>query len=188
MINILFLLCCLVTSSTSQRADGMQGWQENLTPVKSIQKEFGHVVDCIDINKQPAFNHHLLKNHKLQEKPSNQKVIEKSNLRNSLFGLETPCPKGTVPIRRNTKNDLIQAKSLLNNDILASAPTPTPQDLGKGDHVAEVHLKPQRTYYGVNGVVSIWNPEVEKDQSSAALVWVRHGDNEIAVGWHVSLF
>lgn len=63
-------------------------------------------------------------------------MIEKSNLRNSLFGLETPCPKGTVPVRRNTKNDLIQAKSLLNNDILASAPTPTPQDLGKGDHVS----------------------------------------------------
>lgn len=28
--------------------------------------KFGDIVDCVDINKQPAFNHPLLKNHKLQ--------------------------------------------------------------------------------------------------------------------------
>ncbi|KAG4963176.1 hypothetical protein JHK84_040253 [Glycine max] len=27
---------------------------------------FGYIVDCIDINKQPAFDHPLLKYHKLQ--------------------------------------------------------------------------------------------------------------------------
>ncbi|KAL0007396.1 hypothetical protein SO802_008898, partial [Lithocarpus litseifolius] len=38
----------------------------NKLPVKSIQTEFGHIVDCIDINKQPSFDHPLLKDHKIQ--------------------------------------------------------------------------------------------------------------------------
>src|ERR1044072_269701 len=113
MINILFFLCCLVTSSTSQIADGMKSISQeyldlerqlkliNKPPIKSIevyhalhiccicffliylislhglinyfsnfgliqQTKFGYIVDCIDINKQPAFDHPLLKNHKLQ--------------------------------------------------------------------------------------------------------------------------
>jgi len=31
-----------------------------------VQKEDGSTIDCIDIYKQPAFDHPLLKNHKLQ--------------------------------------------------------------------------------------------------------------------------
>ncbi|XP_057432835.1 uncharacterized protein LOC130725637 [Lotus japonicus] len=188
-------------SSASQRVDGMQNTlQEDLElerqlklinkpPVKSIQTKFGYIVDCIDINKQPAFDHPLLKNHKLQRKPSNQKTIENSNLRNSpskpKFGLEKPCPKGTVPIRRTTKNNLVQAKSLLDNQILAQ------QDPTYRTHVAEVNVLPlAKGFQGVNGTSSVWQPIVEKDQSSAALTWVRNGPlnatNEIVAGWHVA--
>ncbi|CAL0307646.1 unnamed protein product [Lupinus luteus] len=28
---------------------------------------YGYIVDCIDINNQPPFDHPLLKNHRLQE-------------------------------------------------------------------------------------------------------------------------
>ncbi|KAG5110624.1 hypothetical protein JHK82_039847 [Glycine max] len=38
----------------------------NKPPIKSIHTNFGYIVDCIDINKQPAFDHPLLKYHKLQ--------------------------------------------------------------------------------------------------------------------------
>ncbi|XP_065625488.1 protein neprosin [Quercus suber] len=41
----------------------------NKPPVKSIQTEYGHIVDCIDINKQLAFDHPLLKHHKIQVSP-----------------------------------------------------------------------------------------------------------------------
>ncbi|KAK7843957.1 hypothetical protein CFP56_011808 [Quercus suber] len=41
----------------------------NKPPVKSIQTEFGSIVDCVDINKQLAFDHPLLKDHKIQERP-----------------------------------------------------------------------------------------------------------------------
>lgn len=30
------------------------------------QSEDGDIIDCVDINKQPAFDHPLLKNHKIQ--------------------------------------------------------------------------------------------------------------------------
>jgi len=33
-----------------------------------LQTNSGYIVDCVDINKQPAFDHPLLHNHKLQVK------------------------------------------------------------------------------------------------------------------------
>lgn len=31
-----------------------------------LQKEDGDIIDCVDIHKQPAFDHPSLKNHKIQ--------------------------------------------------------------------------------------------------------------------------
>ncbi|KAL5100676.1 hypothetical protein RYX36_005003 [Vicia faba] len=78
MIHILLLVMCLVTIITGHRDHGMQsGLKEDLElerqlnilnkpPIKSIHTKSGYIIDCVDINKQPAFNHPLLKNHKLQ--------------------------------------------------------------------------------------------------------------------------
>ncbi|KAL2974235.1 hypothetical protein AAZX31_14G091900 [Glycine max] len=38
--------------------------------LKTIQSEDGDVIDCIDINKQPAFDHPALKGHKIQMAPT----------------------------------------------------------------------------------------------------------------------
>ncbi|XP_057437943.1 uncharacterized protein LOC130730072 [Lotus japonicus] len=171
MINILFFVCCLVTRSASQRVDGMHN---------KLQEDFELERQLKIINKPPVKS--------IQRKPSNQKTIENPNLRNSpskpKFGLEKPCPKGTVPIRRTTKNNLVQAKSLLDNQILAQ------QDPTYRTHVAGVFVVPFGNFNGVNGTSSVWQPIVEKDQSSAALTWVQNGPinalNEIAAGWHVA--
>ncbi|XP_065637993.1 protein neprosin-like [Quercus suber] len=81
----------------------------NKPPIKSIQTEFGHIVDCIDINKQLAFDHSLLKDHKIQ----NSGLLRN---RPSMIGLQQDaCPSGTVPIRRTTKSDLIAIRSMSNN-------------------------------------------------------------------------
>ncbi|RHN77169.1 putative neprosin activation peptide [Medicago truncatula] len=34
--------------------------------LKTIKSEDGDIIDCIDIKKQPAFDHPALKNHKIQ--------------------------------------------------------------------------------------------------------------------------
>ncbi|XP_077214006.1 protein neprosin-like [Tasmannia lanceolata] len=38
----------------------------NKPAIKTIQTEYGQIFDCVDIHKQPAFDHPLLKNHKIQ--------------------------------------------------------------------------------------------------------------------------
>ncbi|KAI3934028.1 hypothetical protein MKW92_050753, partial [Papaver armeniacum] len=38
----------------------------NKPPIKSFQTKSGDILDCIDIYKQPAFDHPLLQNHKIQ--------------------------------------------------------------------------------------------------------------------------
>ncbi|XP_052733541.1 uncharacterized protein LOC108339077 [Vigna angularis] len=119
--------------------------------IKSIHMENGQIVDCIDIYKQPSFDHPLLKDHKLQRKPNFQiasgKTRQKTLGTKPMFGLDKDeCPMGTVPILRTTKDDLIREKSLLNDHILV-------QDI-PGVHIAEVALKPNYgPYYGVGGYI-----------------------------------
>ncbi|OMO84782.1 hypothetical protein COLO4_21841 [Corchorus olitorius] len=42
----------------------------NKYAIKTFQAKDGDTIDCIDINKQPALDHPLLKNHKVQVSPS----------------------------------------------------------------------------------------------------------------------
>ncbi|KAI3849949.1 hypothetical protein MKW98_026863, partial [Papaver atlanticum] len=90
----------------------------NKPPIKTIITKMGDTIDCIDIYKQPSFDHPLLKNHKIQMKPSysirkeNIRKIDSSATKASLeqineLGKEIMCPVGTVPIRRTTKRELI---------------------------------------------------------------------------------
>ncbi|KAG4954248.1 hypothetical protein JHK87_039842 [Glycine soja] len=201
MINTLLFVLCLVTSGARHKVHGTQNaLQEDLElerqlellnkpPIKSIHTNFGYIVDCIDINKQPAFDHPLLKYHKLQRKPSFQKSIGKTTVKKSptrsLLGLQKDqCPIGTVPIRRTTKDDLIREKSFLNYHIMS-------QDI-PDVHIAEVTLPSSYgPYYGVIGINNVFNPRVSrKDQISSSHLWVQNGPveatNKIVAGWHVA--
>uniref|UniRef100_A0A151UED3 Neprosin activation peptide domain-containing protein n=1 Tax=Cajanus cajan TaxID=3821 RepID=A0A151UED3_CAJCA len=195
MINTLLLVLCLLNSGASHSVHRIQNIKKedlelkgqlkhiNKDYVKTIHTKFGDIVDCIDIHKQPAFDHPLLKNHKLQRKPSFQNSIKDINVEKlpstPIFGLENdPCPTGSVPILR-TKDELIQNNSLLNNHIMT-------QDI-RWTHKAELStLSSLGPYYGVGGRNNIYKPKVNKDQISASHLWVRNGGNMIRVGWHVA--
>ncbi|WJZ85724.1 hypothetical protein VitviT2T_005244 [Vitis vinifera] len=109
----------------------------NKPAVMTIESPDGDIIDCIDKWKQPAFDHPLLKNHKLQlvppEMPRVRRMKEeevkgdkhtssrKNEERVVISGRgawqvwhqnRTRCPKGTVPIRRTTVDDVLRAKSL----------------------------------------------------------------------------
>ncbi|KAL9690243.1 hypothetical protein QQ045_010640 [Rhodiola kirilowii] len=89
----------------------------NKTPEKTLTTREGHIYDCIPINKQPAFDHPALKNHKIQLHPTSFPVSSSSRKSASLLlhdyiNGET-CPDGTVPIKRVTKESLIAADSLV---------------------------------------------------------------------------
>ncbi|PNX96149.1 hypothetical protein L195_g019351 [Trifolium pratense] len=102
----------------------------------------------------------------------------------SIYGLEkVSCPKGTVPIRRVTKDDLIRGKYLFNDRTLTQN--------GFRTGTAHVFLRPSGgPYYGVNGTTSVWHPSVVMGQESAGHLYVQNGNgdgtNKIIVGWHVT--
>ncbi|XP_019450602.1 PREDICTED: uncharacterized protein LOC109352875 [Lupinus angustifolius] len=157
----------------------------NKPPRKTIQAN-GYIVDCIDINKQPAFDNPLLKNHKIQLKPSFE-VTSIESTRLSSIGIEEDlCPAGTVPIRRTTKDDLIRAKqlpdkniSILNNDI-------------PGRHYAGLKLnKDGSHYFAISGIIDTYNLPVQNpDQITSAYIYLSNGGSEndknvIMTGWEV---
>ncbi|KAF2304382.1 hypothetical protein GH714_030612 [Hevea brasiliensis] len=99
--------------------------------VISIQSEDGDIIDCIDIYKQPAFDHPALKNHTIQMAPSYDPTMDSAtetttrtntlNKRNNedssvtvtsqLWQKSGSCPKGTIPIRRVQEKELLKTDS-----------------------------------------------------------------------------
>ncbi|KAF8379083.1 hypothetical protein HHK36_028511 [Tetracentron sinense] len=159
----------------------------NKPPLKTIQTEYGDVIDCIDIHKQLAFDHPLLKNHKIQMRPSfplKGVTNEASSIANQIkVGLNSKgCPTGTVPIRRTRKEDLIRFKTF------ASIP-PTAREV-PGSHVATLKTlsrTPERALHGAKAYISAYNPSVAADQFSSAQMWIENGPfdqtNSIQAGW-----
>ncbi|CAO2188099.1 unnamed protein product [Urochloa humidicola] len=85
--------------------------------VKSFKDKYGVVFDCVDMYKQPALDHPLLKNHKIQISPSissNSTWTGPSMAGEPIrVGLQESCPDGTVLIRRTLKQDLVKARASL---------------------------------------------------------------------------
>ncbi|KAI3949968.1 hypothetical protein MKW92_017080 [Papaver armeniacum] len=148
--------------------------------MKSIKTEFGDIYDCINIYKQPAFDHPLLRNHKIQMKPNlnQEEQIDEpiSNMvpnvvRSKLEG----CPSKTVPIRRTTKEELINAK-LLSTWI-------------KRRHYVSAQPVADKVYYGGSAKIAVANPSVDQNKFSTGQIWIQNGPaeelNSIEFGWAV---
>ncbi|KAK7250490.1 hypothetical protein RIF29_32960 [Crotalaria pallida] len=163
----------------------------NKPPIRSIQVKSGQIVDCIDINRQPAFDHPLLKNHKIQRNPTFQDRRERTKedhqfIRAIDFELEkVSCPVGSVPIRRTSKEDLIQMKYLSNHTQILSQGS-------RGLHDAALYSRKMNndSYHGVNGFINIQNPRTKRHQTSIAQIGVQKGEdvgiNTISFGWQVA--
>ncbi|XP_034707172.1 uncharacterized protein LOC117930645 [Vitis riparia] len=147
----------------------------NKPPVKSIQTQDGSTVDCIDINKQLAFDHPLLQNHTIQMEPSSlpKGMKPASDLPIEPVKFETvQCPHGTVPVRRTRKKDLIAAKTL-------STSYGAPSNEG-GYHFSTVKTFRDRptNFYGARSFIEIWKPNVSADQFSSSEMWIRNADSD----------
>eukprot|EP00250_Pteridium_aquilinum_P011226 c19922_g2_i1 orf=540-2027(-) len=112
----------------------------NKQPVKSIQSSDGDIIDCVPKDKQPAFDHPLLRNHKFESFPSALPTALRNSrpprhrIRRSIAVPQTwhhngSCPLGTVPVRRTSEQDLMRW----------AASTPAPAAYGRKRH------KPART-------------------------------------------
>ncbi|KAK7853107.1 hypothetical protein CFP56_036863 [Quercus suber] len=83
--------------------------------------EDGDIINCVDIYKQPAFDHPALKNHKIEMRPSISfppdtttaaKNESSQRVLSQIWHKSGSCPKGTIPIRRITRKELLRAASI----------------------------------------------------------------------------
>ncbi|KAI3967526.1 hypothetical protein MKW92_009226 [Papaver armeniacum] len=151
----------------------------NKKPVKTIITEVGDVIDCIDIYKQPAFDNPLLKDHKLKMSPSiipserTNKYVSSSAI---LHGLQKErCPSGTVPIRRTTKKELLNAKYFTkkSKSIYANSNP----NIGYHFVTAEEVVQGKR-YFGAAASISIHNLQVDPDQFSTSQIWITNATDQ----------
>ncbi|MCL7029843.1 hypothetical protein MKW94_001495 [Papaver nudicaule] len=170
----------------------------NKKPIRTIITKFGDTVDCIDIYRQPAFDHPLLKNHKIQMVPSlipeetTSKGISLSTFQgsNTNNGFQNEhCPRGTIPIRRTKRKDLVNAQYLLQ---MASNPTNTnTYTLSPMNHhfVSVEESSDGKTYFGGTANISVHGLALNNNQFSAAQIWIQNGPteeiNSIEFGWMI---
>lgn len=150
----------------------------NKPPIQTIHAPWGDIYDCIEFHKQPAFDHPLLKNHTF--KMGEEIVSTKSPKLEMLTNQDVECPKGTIPIRRTTREDLIRTRSLSSN----AAPDK--------QYRAGITYKAKgigESIYGAGGLFNVWTPSVTQDQSSSTEIAVQSGSpeelNVIKYGWTV---
>ncbi|KAI4334857.1 hypothetical protein L6164_013565 [Bauhinia variegata] len=143
--------------------------------------------NCVDIYKQLAFQHPLLKNHKIQLYPSFSKNSRK--IRSSYVG--KGCPPGKVPVQRIKRNHMrsenFRKASIAKFHQLSNGYYP-------GHHFCTLDTVGNTTYRGAGSFITLYNPPVQISQFSMALTWVANGPpselNAIAIGWavHPSLY
>ncbi|XP_019102097.1 PREDICTED: uncharacterized protein LOC104792280 [Camelina sativa] len=128
--------------------------------------------DCVDIYKQPAFQHPLLKNHKIQETFNLDGNIERSNK----YSTQEHCPKGTVAILR--QGNELQSVRLNSVEFY-------------GQHYAAIETVLNGTIYrGAEAEISIHELLTLKNgQYSKSQIWLENGHagqvNSIQAGWAV---
>ncbi|KAI4367661.1 hypothetical protein MLD38_023371 [Melastoma candidum] len=161
----------------------------NKLPVKTVEIS-GDVIDCIDVYKQPAFDHPLLKDHKIQlnhHGPSsprfNNRKLKNHTEGAGLFAFEG-CPNGTIPIRRTTKHDLMREKSLWNLDLAK-------QSSGRSSHAGIDVEDTADVYWEGKATLNIWDPRCNVTQLSASIIRLASGkdnlpdENGVYAGWAV---
>ncbi|AEC09086.1 NEP-interacting protein, putative (DUF239) [Arabidopsis thaliana] len=113
--------------------------------------------DCVEIYKQPAFQHPLLKDHKIQETFSLDGKIERSNKYNT----KEHCPKGTVAILRQRN----VSKGVHLNTAEYS-----------GQHFATIEtILDGSIYRGAEADISIHDLKLQNNQYSKSQIWLENG-------------
>ncbi|XP_042448096.1 uncharacterized protein LOC122032847 [Zingiber officinale] len=187
LLRILFLVFISIGGAQAR------SWNKKAKhSLKIIQTLAGDLFDCVDMYKQPAFDHPLLKNHTLQLKPSSlpkgMKLAKSKPA--SFYGFNDTCPSGTVLVHRARKQDLNESQ-LLRNQFRAQAIVDNQNT--KGNHYAIIQSVPGY-YFGVYAKMATYKlPDLQPGQSSSSSI-ILYGDvnvptnelNGIAVGWQVS--
>lgn len=185
-----------------------------------MQSPDGDIIDCVDIYKQPALDHPALKNHSIQMRPSYIPVPDSIKSQNHSSSRSIPlqvwqrsgsCPKGTIPIRRVSKQDLLRFYDIerfgrKNPQFVNTSESYNRQ--GHGDRTVVINdgtvsLGPQvnlssamlvATVYhfvGSRASLNVWNPRVASpDEYTTSQIWLLGGGRDdyesVEAGWMVN--
>nr|XP_027193553.1 uncharacterized protein LOC101503704 [Cicer arietinum] len=162
---------------------------------KFQQSPDGDIIDCVMIHKQPAFNHPLLKGHKLLDPPELPKGHNQTSISSDNFQLWSlsgeSCPDKTIPILRNINDDIMSKASShnifkresINNDV-------------RGRHEYVLAKVNDDVFYGGKAIFNVWAPHVEQNEFSLAQMWVasvstsgtEQNLNTLEVGWQADAY
>ncbi|KAK4282952.1 hypothetical protein QN277_014265 [Acacia crassicarpa] len=180
----------------------------NKPPLLTIESPDGDVIDCVHKRKQPALDHPLLKDHKIQRAPTEMPRGKKEEVEGerSPEGAQemmvtqmwhrngTLCPKGTIPIRRSSVHDVLRAKSLFHFGKKHPRRTDTPDVVsGNGHEHAIAYTGTTEEVYGAKATINVWDPSIQVvNEFSLSQIWILSGSfdgtdlNSIEAGWQVS--
>ncbi|XP_052170441.1 uncharacterized protein LOC127786813 [Diospyros lotus] len=174
--------------------------------VKSILSEDGDVIDCIDIYRQPAFHHRVLRNHTIQMVPSftdpttagemeastEQKKRESAvTVTSQLWQRSGRCPKGTIPIRRTPRKERMFQSNARMNPRFSKRYENSDMQLQLKNHSLAMLITAGYRYLGAKGDIKVWNPFVESDDDySTSRVALKSGPfrnyEAVESGWAVN--
>nr|XP_023886980.1 uncharacterized protein LOC111999099 [Quercus suber] len=226
-LRLLFVIALLVLSSVDVEGKARKITSEvnrklkllNKPAAKSIKSEDGDIIDCVDIYKQPAFDHPALKNHKIEMRPSISfpsdtttaaKNESSQRVLSQIWHKSGSCPKGTIPIRRITRKELLGAASIEHfgregprSSFVANTTNNQSSHFVYRNNGTEVNVFPLPdhstsylitlgySYVGARGNINIWNPRVQSpDEYTTAQIWLKSGPGDsfesIEAGWMVN--
>ncbi|KAL4354097.1 hypothetical protein GQ457_06G018250 [Hibiscus cannabinus] len=222
LLHLFLLLLCFVLAAKTGRVSGLNYTKYNRQvsrlrleriqkhlekinkpPLITIESPDGDIIDCVHKRKQPALDHPLLKNHKIQRVPPEMPKMKRmkhdeakdrrenetskkgsSRQWQMWHGNGTRCPKGTVPIRRSSMHDVLRAKSLFHfgkkqrrliNPARRRADAPDIVS-GNGHEHAIAYTRTSQEFYGARATINVWDPSIEEvNEFSLSQIWVLSG-------------
>lgn len=172
----------------------------NKPPVMTIESPDGDIIDCVHKRKQPALDHPLLRNHKIQRNPperprvktlkeddkTKKSDVEEGVIRGSWQTWHrngTRCPKGTVPIRRSTVHDVLRSKSLFDFgkkqapiSLIARRKDAPDVVSANGHEHAIAYTGSSLEVYGAKATINVWDPSIQVvNEFSLSQIWVLSG-------------
>lgn len=180
----------------------------NKPAVISIESPDGDIIDCIHLSQQPAFDHPMLKDHKIQMRPTLPKQLgvyiesRRDDVEHrgkpQLWHTAGSCPVGTIPVKRTTEDDILRANNVEEYGRKFHHPVqvlPKPASVSSGNGTTHQHAIAYvqgGTYYGAKATVNVWDPSIEvPNEFSLSQIWLLAGSfdsdlNSIEAGWQVS--
>ncbi|GAB4842406.1 hypothetical protein Ancab_012377 [Ancistrocladus abbreviatus] len=186
---ILVLLASVLVLECPPRAKARtthQKWAKKPKGTIKTIKGDTDIIDCVDIHKQPAFDHPLLKNHGLQMQPDSSKFNNAPKFKHPQeWHKHGECPKGTIPIKRQViTGHPIMRKNRRNFSVPAASNSSHQYSIVAFNYTSA-------SMQGATAEIDIWDPSLAIPASDFSLsqIWIVAGDSSslqtIEAGWQV---